>query len=94
MSAVIKITYPAENQVLHPGGLSIRGIGPAGRKIRIALKEFEWPIGYWDIIIGNDGSWDASGAVVENGTWNVDAILITELPLPPEKDHVTFLVGP
>ncbi|PYE86349.1 hypothetical protein [Phyllobacterium leguminum] len=94
MSALIKITYPAENQILHPGGLSIRGIGPAGQKIRVALKEFEWPTGYWDLIVGNDGYWDASGAIVENGTWNVDAILISELALQSEKDHIIFHVRP
>ncbi|WP_420960477.1 hypothetical protein [Brucella sp. IR073] len=94
MSALVKITYPVENQIIHPGGLSIRGIGPAGRKIRISLREFEWPSGFWDITIGNDGSWDASGAIVENGTWNINAMLIADLPVSLAKDHVTFLVRP
>jgi hypothetical protein len=93
VSAVIKITYPTENQIVHPGGLSIRGTGPAGKKIHVSLREYEWLHACWDIVIGNDEAWDASGAIVKNGNWNIDVVLIAD-DSPPVREQVSFHVKP
>ncbi|WP_157382473.1 hypothetical protein [Burkholderia ubonensis] len=85
MSQPFEIAHPAENEIVAPGALRIRGSGPADHKVQVRLMKAgkivtdgEWKTTYPSVTIGED--------------WSVHALLITNIPIAPENRSVNFKV--
>ncbi|WP_157656106.1 hypothetical protein [Burkholderia ubonensis] len=85
MSQPFEIAHPAENEIVAPRALRIRGSGPADHKVQVRLMKAgkivtdgEWKSIYPSVTIGED--------------WSVHASLITNIPIAPENKSVNFKV--
>ncbi|WP_157379678.1 hypothetical protein [Burkholderia ubonensis] len=95
MSKSFEIVHPAENEILAPGALRIRGSGPVEHQVHVCLKKAGKIVtdGEWTVTIDADGEWRASYPFVITGEdWSVHATLITNIPIAPETRVVNFKV--
>ncbi|RCS22047.1 hypothetical protein DUT91_20190 [Phyllobacterium salinisoli] len=89
----ISITYLTQDLVIQEGGLVITGTGPAGKPVHVTLKEYGTIKEKWNVAISPNGTWSTPETAVMPGTWNVDALLIADLPIAFKKAHVAFHMG-
>ncbi|WP_143134309.1 hypothetical protein [Burkholderia ubonensis] len=95
MSQPFEIAHPAENEIVAPGALRIRGSGPADHKVQVRLMKAGKIVtdGEWKLMIDADGEWKTTYPSVTIGeNWSVHASLITNIPIAPENRSVNFKV--
>ncbi|WP_133117913.1 hypothetical protein [Burkholderia ubonensis] len=95
MSKPFGIAHPAENEILPPGALRIRGSGPVDYKVQACLMKAGKIVtnAEWTVTIDADGEWKATYPSLTIGEdWSVHASLITNIPIAPENKAVNFKV--